>query len=103
MDDPQNSGEAPARRVHAIVHGLVQGVNFRAYTVREARRLGLTGWVRNKADGTVETIAEGSQEQLSVFIDFLHTGSPSAHVRNVEVTLSEAHGDMDSFSVQFFQ
>lgn len=74
----------PEARLHATVHGRVQGVNFRYYTVRAAQRLGLTGWVANRWDGTVETVAEGSREALGEFRAFLHRGSPSSFVQQVD-------------------
>lgn len=73
-------------RLHAIVHGRVQGVSFRAYTEISARNLNLVGWVRNRPDGTVETIAEGETQALESFLAFLHEGSPSAWVEEVIVT-----------------
>ena len=52
------------QRLRAIVSGRVQGVSFRYYTKKEADRLGVTGWVRNNHDRTVELVAEGTSEQL---------------------------------------
>lgn len=101
MADPNDVAQAPQQRIHAIVHGLVQGVNFRGYTVLEAKRLGLVGWVQNKLNGTVETVAEGSREQLEAYVEFLHVGSPSARVKRVDVTWQAASGDLDSFDVHF--
>ena len=89
------------QRVHATVLGLVQGVNFRAYTAREASRLGLSGWVRNRPDGSVETVAEGPRGALDVFVDFLHRGSPSADVTDVSASWSDATGEFDSFKVRY--
>jgi acylphosphatase len=94
--------EIDSERIHVIVRGMVQGVNFRAYTFRAARVLGLTGWVRNKPDRTVEVQAEGPREQLQALIDFLHVGSPSASVSAVEVTWMEASQESDSFEVRYF-
>ena len=51
-------------RLHGTVHGDVQGVGFRYFLMREAQRLGLRGWVRNRDDGTVEFVAEGSRDDL---------------------------------------
>ncbi len=73
-------------RLHAVVYGRVQGVSFRAYTETRARQLGLVGWVRNKSDGTVETVAEGRSAMLEAFVAFLHEGSPAARVDEVFVT-----------------
>ena len=52
------------KRVHLIVRGRVQGVFFRAATQREARRLGITGWVKNRLDGAVELLAEGEEDSI---------------------------------------
>jgi len=88
-------------RLHAVVHGRVQGVNFRYYTVRTAQRLGLTGWVANRWDGTVETVAEGRREALNEFRDFLHRGPPSALVQQVDVTWETPTGQFRHFGVRY--
>jgi acylphosphatase len=88
-------------RLHAIVHGRVQGVNFRSYTFRKAVELSLSGWVRNVHDGTVETVAEGEREQLSDFLAFLHVGSPSATVTHVDFDWQEATGEFREFLVRY--
>lgn len=98
---PNDSTSSP-QRLHAIVHGMVQGVNFRAYTVREAQRLGLTGWVRNVPDGTVETVAEGPRGALEAFLEFLSIGSPSASVTKVTSTWEQATGEFSDFRVRYF-
>jgi len=87
-------------RLHAIVHGRVQGVNFRATSAQQARTLGIRGWVRNRIDGTVETIAEGARPQLLRFLDFLYKGPRSAAVTDVEVTWEDAQGEFDQFSIR---
>jgi len=91
----------PEARLHAVVHGRVQGVNFRYYTVRTAQRLGLNGWVANRWDGTVETVAEGSQKALGEFRAFLHRGSPSAWVQQVDVDWLPPTGKFDHFGVRY--
>jgi acylphosphatase len=90
------------RRLHAIVHGRVQGVNFRAYTARRGRELGLRGWVRNQADGTVEALAEGTQEMLDAFFQYLHIGPPSASVIKVDAIWGDASGDLEDFTIRYF-
>jgi acylphosphatase len=65
------------------VTGRVQGVGFRWSAVREARRLGLRGWVRNDDDGSVEVEAEGPPPQLDAFLAWLHHGPPGAFVSGV--------------------
>jgi acylphosphatase len=71
-------------RLHAVVHGRVQGVGFRATTQYEAKKLGLSGWVRNRADGTVEVDAEGDRTHLESFLAFLQRGPLGAHVDAVD-------------------
>ncbi len=88
------------QRLHATLHGRVQGVTFRATARQQATELGLTGWIRNNADGTVETIAEGSHENLSAFVDFLHEGPPAASVSKVDTIWKKADGEFDSFSIR---
>jgi acylphosphatase len=91
-----------SRRLHATVYGRVQGVNFRAYTRREAVRLGLTGWVRNMPNDTVETVAEGSEDSLTDFVEFLHRGSPSASVSKVDVEWQASTNEFTDFQVRYF-
>jgi len=97
MTDAPNSPS----RIHAIVHGYVQGVNFRYYTTRTARRLGLKGWVANCRDGTVETVAEGEQSDLEEFKKFLHRGSPAARVEKVDADWESYKGEFDGFRVRY--
>jgi len=88
-------------RMHAIVHGRVQGVNFRYYTTRTARRLGLVGWVANRRDGTVETIVEGDHPDIEDFVDFLHRGPPAARVEKVNVNWASPRGEFEGFRVRY--
>jgi acylphosphatase len=87
--------------VHAVVHGYVQGVNFRYHTTRTARRLGLAGWVANRRDGSVETIAEGRRSNLREFLRFLHEGSPASSVRGVDVEWESPTGEFSAFGVRY--
>ena len=61
----------------AVVRGRVQGVYYRASTVDEAQALGLAGYARNLADGSVEVVARGPRLRLDQLIDYLHRGRPS--------------------------
>jgi acylphosphatase len=70
--------DRPAVRI--LVSGRVQGVGFRYWTVQEARRLGLDGWVRNRSDGTVEILAVGAAKALSQLARSCREGPPAAHV-----------------------
>lgn len=69
--------------IHCLVAGRVQGVYFRASTQREARRLGLTGWVRNLPDGRVEVIARGPDDLVAQLERWLHHGPAAANVTEV--------------------
>jgi acylphosphatase len=68
------------------ITGRVQGVAYRASTVTIARTLGLAGWMANRADGSVEAVAEGDEVGVAVFIRWCHQGPPAARVDHVEVT-----------------
>lgn len=98
MGEPKPTDSA---RLHAIVEGIVQGVNFRSHTVRRARSLGLTGWVANRWDGTVETVAEGPRAALREFLDFLYQGPPAAHVTHVTVRWEEPTGEFPDFRIVY--
>jgi acylphosphatase len=69
-----------------VIRGLVQGVGFRHATRGEAQRLGLRGWVRNCADGSVEAVALGAEEQLDALERWARRGPPAARVDSVDVT-----------------
>lgn len=81
-----------ARRLR--VHGLVQGVGFRWATAAEARRLGVAGWVRNRADGTVEVYAEGEPDALDALAGWAQDGPRFADVSHVEVTDAQPTGSV---------
>jgi DNA ligase D-like protein (predicted 3'-phosphoesterase) len=80
MSDP-----AATTAIRAIVRGDVQGVGFRDATVRGARELAVTGWVRNDEGGTVQVHAEGEQRAVADLVAFLHDGPPFAAVTGVEI------------------
>ena len=71
-------------QLHALIRGRVQGVFFRAWTQQEARRLGLTGWVRNLPDGGVELRAQGERAVLEKLLSLCRQGPPGAQVESVE-------------------
>ena len=85
--------------VHLVVVGRVQGVAFRARAVAEASRLGLSGWVRNRMDGTVEARAEGPPEAVDAFVAWCQRGPPAATVEEVHVTRVSATGLDRGFQV----
>jgi acylphosphatase len=86
-------------RARILITGLVQGVFFRREITDLARRLNLTGWVRNLPDGRVETIAEGEKARLDELIRYCHTGPAGARVRKVDVEWSDYTGEFRSFKI----
>jgi acylphosphatase len=83
-----------------IVRGRVQGVGFRYFVEAEARRLGITGWVRNNADGSVEVLAMGSRDQLSALYSKLRSGPRAARVDGVEVEPGDPVPGVTTFRVE---
>lgn len=82
------------RSVRLGISGRVQGVWYRGWTVREADRLGLDGWVRNRADGTVEALFCGPAEAVERMIEACRRGPPSAQVTAVTVEEAPPPGAM---------
>ena len=87
-------------RLHAIVEGTVQGVGFRYFVMDVAESLDLTGWVRNRWDGSVEVLAEGTQIDLEKLLTMLYRGPRSAEVRGVQPIWSEATGEFPGFNLR---
>ena len=81
-----------------IITGRVQGVGFRFYMERKARELGVTGWVRNRRDGAVEAVVQGSSGAVEAMIAWARRGPPSAIVAEVRVT--DASGDFVAFEAR---
>jgi acylphosphatase len=71
-------------QVRVVIHGRVQGVWFRGWTVEEARARGLNGWVRNRRDGTVEATFEGPDDAVASMLEACREGPPAARVTEVE-------------------
>jgi acylphosphatase len=82
----------PPAAFHALVSGRVQGVGFRCSCCHEARRLGLSGWVRNNPNGEVEVWAEGDKEKLETFLQWLRRGPPGARVDQVRYDMRRPAG-----------
>ena len=87
-------------RVHAIIRGRVQRVFFRASTEEQACRLGLSGWVRNRPDGAVELVAEGSRPALEALLAWCGHGPQRAVVQDLEVNWQDHQGEFTVFSVK---
>jgi acylphosphatase len=87
-------------RARVIVSGRVQGVFFRAETKHAAHRFGVSGWVRNCPDGTVEATFEGPQQAVDDVIAWCHHGPRMARVADVKVTWENHIGDLKGFEIQ---
>ena len=88
-------------RVHLKITGYVQGVFYRATTRETALRLGLTGWVQNRPDGSVEAVAEGEEEIVDRFIEWCRKGPPGASVHDVVVRRETSTGEFASFNIRY--
>jgi acylphosphatase len=88
-------------RAHLIITGIVQGVFFRMETQRAAEKIGVTGWVRNKRDGSVEAVMEGDRDRVDSAIDWCRQGPPRAVVHNVEVDWQTYSGEFTDFKVTY--
>lgn len=86
---------------HAVVYGLVQGVNYRYFVQRNAESLGLTGYVCNLDDGSVEVVAEGERERLQQLLAKLREGPRAARVESVEVEWGKGSGKYRGFDIAF--
>jgi acylphosphatase len=88
-------------RIHIWVRGVVQGVGFRYFTIRLARELGVTGWVRNTPDGGVEIVAEGEEWKLKEFAKSVKIGPSHSTVTGTEEREEEYQNEFDGFEVRF--
>ena len=89
-----------AERLEATVRGGVQGVGFRWFVRRVAAQLGVTGWVANQSDGSVQVVAEGSREVLDQLLGQLHKGPSGAAVSLVEDHWLPASGSFAGFDIR---
>jgi acylphosphatase len=83
-----------------LISGRVQGVGYRVNTQRQARQLGLTGWVQNLADGRVEAVFEGTPEQVDAMVKWCHLGPLSAKVTEVTATYYPPEG-LTQFKINY--
>lgn len=88
-----------AQRLDMRIFGRVQGVAFRWHTQAKARELNLKGWVRNRPDGSVRTVAEGPREALEAFEVWANRGPDRARVDRVEALWLDATGTLDDFTI----
>jgi acylphosphatase len=95
MSEPDQSA------YHVIVYGRVQGVGFRYTAISKAQKLGLTGWVRNCRDGSVETRFEGSSAKTQEFLKWLQHGPPGARVERVDEQIATPRGSFTKFRIEY--
>jgi len=92
-------GETATRTVHVRVEGRVQGVGYRAFVERQAGDLGLLGWVRNRRDGSVEAVLQGSADAVEHMLALCRKGPAAAKVDRVEI-IGEGAGAFADFEVR---
>ena len=88
------------KEVRLIISGVVQGVFYRASAQAQARKLSLTGFVRNLPEGTVELIAQGEEADLKRFIDWCSKGPSGARIDHIEVEWKELETKFNSFNIR---
>ena len=89
------------KRVHVVVYGQVQGVFFRETTRRKAAALGVTGWVRNRPEGSVEAVFEGEPRLVDELVAWCHRGPIGAEVDDVDAVEVPSQADLHSFEVRW--
>jgi len=89
------------KRVHIFMHGDVTGVGFRSWTVRSAKELGLTGWVRNADKDIVEAAFEGPKDKLDEMIKLCHKGPEVAWVEKVDVKWEDPTDEFVGFEIKY--
>lgn len=87
------------KSVHVIISGRVQGVYYRNWTVENARKLGLIGWVRNRIDGSVEAVFSGDESAVLAMIDACWQGPTEARVDSIEASDCEAPTENSFFKL----
>lgn len=87
------------KQLQLVVRGRVQGVYFRASTQREARRLGLSGWVKNRPDGTVEVLVEGEETSIRELYSWAQKGPGAARVERVDARWRSFTGEFPDFRI----
>lgn len=88
-------------REHLIIEGRVQGVWFRESTRRQAVFLGVSGWVKNRAEGTVEALLEGPEDAVLKLVDWCRKGPSAASVTRIQETEEAWRGEFSSFDVVY--
>jgi len=89
------------KSAHVIISGRVQGVFFRMETLKAAQLYGVSGWVRNKTDGTVEALFEGDKKCVDSILKWCQKGSPPAKVEKTAVNWKDYTGEFEGFKITY--
>lgn len=89
------------KRIILKIYGRVQLVLYRDSSRRKARKLGLTGWVKNESDGTVLLVAEGPEKELKELIQWCYNGPILARVDKIDIQWGEATGEFKKFEIKY--
>lgn len=87
------------KQAHLLISGFVQGVGYRKFVQNYARKLALTGWVKNLADGRVEVIVQGSHEKIQELLRRCEKGPMLSEVRDISLTWEDPLGNFSEFSI----
>ncbi|MBM7634913.1 acylphosphatase [Geomicrobium sediminis] len=88
-------------RYHIVVHGAVQGVGFRQFTLQTAKKHHLSGWVRNRSDGAVEMNVQGDHSSMDSFLEEIRKGNDLSNVEDVITTKKENENDDSTFKIVY--
>ena len=88
------------KQVRVMIKGRVQGVFFRVSTQEMAIKLGVTGWVKNCPDGSVEAVFQGTASSVDAVVEWCHKGSPQSLVETVSVELEDIHSKYQRFLIE---
>ncbi|HYU25626.1 MAG TPA: acylphosphatase [Thermoanaerobaculia bacterium] len=91
----------PKELRHIYIHGKVQGVGYRFFATRVARRLGLKGWIQNNRDGAVEALVEGEKSAIDEWIEEIREGPRYAEVTKIDSEVKDYTGRLGDFDVKF--
>ncbi len=89
-------------RAHVVIHGRVQGVFFRMETARVAKKFGVSGWVRNRSDGSVEAIFEGDRARVDQILKWCEKGPPLSDVKHLDVKWETATREYKGFEIAHY-
>ena len=89
------------KTIRVIISGRVQGVCFRMETERAAEKFGIYGWVRNRRDGTVEALIEGTSDKIDEMLNWCREGPPLAKVTDLKIFEEEYRGEYKDFTIRY--